>query len=520
MPPRVVLSVIQGDDAGKEFGFDERTLCIVGREDECTVTIRERERGGRCVSRRHFMLDINPPEVRIRDLGSRGGTFVRTRTTEGWTETLIGKRGSDEPDPKLADHAREYPLKDGDEIRIHRTVLRISASIPEVCSECGAEIARPHLPLAERSTQSYVCGSCAQDSPQLIRESHPGMWEIRCSHCGRDVTAEIGRIGRGPPGGYTCHTCRLDPYKLLHGLLAAASEGDRQLHVIRGYKVVKELARGGMGCVCLAEHEATGEHVALKIIIPDKAANDRAITSFRLEANNTKALRHEHIVRLFDYGCSRGTFYFTMEFCEGQTVAQRLRRLGGPMPIDHALDIAFQALDGLDYAHHAEIPNVTLADGSVVQGQGLVHRDIKPGNIFLKREGDRLVAKVGDYGIAKAFEFAGLSGRTRTGVVEGTPAFMPRQQVLKFKYAKPEVDVWAMAATLYCMLTGRYPRDFRPKREDEWSTVLYRRPVPIQERNPDIPLRMATVIDYALDDSKKLNFTTALDLRTALMNVV
>src|SRR6202011_4671984 len=110
-----------------------------------------------------------------------------------------------------------------------------------------------------------------------------------------------------------------------------------------------------------------------------------------------------------------------------------------------------QALDGLQHAH-----TVALADGST----GMVHRDIKPANILLARSGRDLVAKLADFGLAKAFDKAGLSGLTMTGVVEGTVAYMARQQLTQFRYVKSEVDVWSMAATLYFMLTGCFARHF------------------------------------------------------------
>ena len=100
------------------------------------------------------------------------------------------------------------------------------------------------------------------------------------------------------------------------------------------------------------------------------------------------------------------------------------------------------------------------------------------------------MAKLGDYGLAKAFDMAGLSGHTCPGEVAGTPQFMPRQQVLGFKEMRPEADVWAMAATFYNMLTGCYPRDF-PDGRDPWPVILETAAVPIRQRNPAIPPRLA-----------------------------
>jgi serine/threonine protein kinase len=288
---------------------------------------------------------------------------------------------------------------------------------------------------------------------------------------------------------------------------------------IQGYEILRELGRGGMGAVYLARHERTGEQVALKVMLPRVALEDRAKEEFLRETENTKALKHPHVVELRDSGCSNGTFFFTVEYCDGGSVDRLMLQRGGRLPIAEAGEIMLQALEGLEYAHHAEIPCVKRADGRIVPGRGLVHRDLKPGNLFLCGSGRSRLAKVGDYGLAKAFDQAGLSGHTRTGSMAGTPSFMPRQQVVNFKYAGPEVDVWAMAASLYGMLTGAVPRDF-PRGKDPWQVVLTTRAAPIRQRDPSIPKRLAEVIDRALIDSPEIPFKSAADFKRALEAVL
>jgi serine/threonine protein kinase len=172
-------------------------------------------------------------------------------------------------------------------------------------------------------------------------------------------------------------------------------------------------------------------------------------------------------------------------------------------------------LNGLAYAHQARIPSVELADGTVAEGIGLVHRDLKPDNLFLDNSGGTATVKIGDYGLAKAFQMAGLSGYTKTGKARGTPQFMPRQQVIDFKYSGPEIDVWAVAACLYNILTGRFPRDFTAG--NPWHTVLHTAPVPIRRRDSSIAPGLALVIDRALDDrGDELTFSSAMELLEAL----
>jgi serine/threonine protein kinase len=274
-----------------------------------------------------------------------------------------------------------------------------------------------------------------------------------------------------------------------------------------------------MGAVYLARQQKTGRQVALKVMLPKVAAGQRATESFLREAVNTQALQHPNVVRLWDSGCSQGTFFFTLEFCDGGSLREFMKHRGGKLSIDEACPIILQALDGLHYAHNAEIPHVKLKDGSFGRGRGLVHRDLKPENIFLSTAGNSRVAKLGDYGLAKAFDMAGLSGHTFTGEVAGTPQFMPRQQVRKYKDLKPEADVWAIAATLYNVLTRHFPRDFS-KDSDPWQIILETSAVPIRQRNPAIPSRLAEVIDQALVDDPEIGFKSAAEFKQALMQVL
>jgi serine/threonine protein kinase len=187
---------------------------------------------------------------------------------------------------------------------------------------------------------------------------------------------------------------------------------------------------------------------------------------------------------------------------------------------EEALPIIFQTLDALDYAHHAKI-RVKLASGELVEAEGVVHRDVKPSNIFLCASGASCISKLGDFGLAKAFATAGLSGISAHGAIGGSPQFMPQQLLNDFKMATPEVDVWSAAASLYYMLTGQPPREFAGEPPERWLWVLEKRvPIPIRQRNAAVPAALAEVIDYALDDKEGLHFPSAAALKQALESVL
>jgi len=508
MPPKVTLEAVRGALAGQRFAFDERTTCIIGRAKDCNLRV-PRDDEHRRISRHHCLLDINPPDIRVRDFGSLNGTYVNGKK--------IGQRAKGQSAEEASGLAfPEHDLKDGDEIKLGPTVFRVSIHVPVCCSNCGMEIPEAEQRASGEGTVQCLCKTCrgrvsTADRPAAVRRTVIEAVRV-CTRCGRDVGNEAGTNRQGE---YICTACRSDPLALVRQLVQQAGAGDRDLVAIEGYEVVRELGRGGMGAVYLAKHLRSRKHVALKVMLPQVAASEAAVTQFRREIDNTKALRHPNVVRLHDFGSSQGTFFFTLEFCDGGSVTKMMEARGGRLSVDEAGPIILQVLDGLHYAHHAPIPHVRLNDGSTQPGRGLVHRDLKPQNMFLRRSREGRIAKVGDYGLAKAFDAAGLSGQTCTGTVAGTPYFMPRQQVRNFRYAKPEVDVWAAAASFYYMVTGCAPRDFM-QGKDPWQTVLQTDPAPIRQRDPAIPKRLAAVIDEALVDNPEIRFKSAAALKHAL----
>lgn len=503
MPAKVTLTVIEGALKGKSFRFEERMSCIVGRAPDRNPSLPN-DADHRFISRHHYLLDINPPDVTVRDFGSLNGTYVNGRK--------IGQRAAGETPEEGAKHSfPEYDLKDGDKIALGGTVFEVGVFVPPICRVCGHE-----LPTGEALPEPGVCRDCFEKARRENRKLPDKPKPKVCAKCGKDVSQEVGDLRQGE---ILCSSCKSDPYELLKFLLSLASRGNEEVIAIRGYSIIRELGRGGMGATYLAKHDETGRQVALKVMLPAVPADERKKAAFLREVENTKAMHHPNVVELYDCGCSNGTFFFTMEFCEGGSVDMLMMQRGGKLSVDEAIPIVLQALDGLEYAHHVELPAVKLAGGSATTARGLVHRDLKPANIFLSGSGGGRVAKIGDFGLSKAFETAGLSGRTRTGTVAGTPVFMPRQQVVNFKFCKPEVDIWAMAASLYNMLTGQFPRTF-PRNVDPWKAVLETWPVPIRDRDSSVPRGLAKVIDLALDDRKGLHFKTAREFKKALEGVL
>lgn len=505
MPTKIRLKITQGALSGREFVFEEPSSCIIGRADDCSPKVPN-DSAHRTVSRHHCLLDINPPDIRVRDFGSLNGTYVNGKKIGQREEGTSAEEASKMSFP-------EHDLKDGDQLRVGDTVFLIAVSVPARCADCSAEIPADKRLQAERLPGVFQCERCQLKADLAQRKVSPRKKPKVCAKCGRDVAVEIGEHRQGE---YICARCQQDPLQILKGMLDKAKAGAADLQKIRGYTIERELGRGGMGAVYLARHESSGGLVALKVMLPKVAAEERARESFLREVNNTEALRHRNIVEFRESGCSSGTFFFTLEYCAQGSVDKLMMRHGGRLSVKEAMTIICDVLDGLEYAHHATIPNVKLHDGRYAEGHGFVHRDLSPHNILLTEVRDVSVAKIADYGLGKAFDTAGLSGHTRTGVTAGKPWFMPRQQVVNFKHAGPEVDVWAAAACLYNMLTGATPRDF-PAGKDVWQVVLESQAVPIRLRDASIPKGLAEVIDKALIDRPAISFKTAVELKRALL---
>jgi len=508
MPAKVILTVTQGALKGQTFLFDERTTCLLGRGEDCAPRVPN-DAAHRAISRHHCFLDINPPAIRAHDFGSLNATFVNG--------TKIGQRRKDQR-PEDVDHTAfpEVDLHDGDELRLDQTVFRVQIVAPRCCTSCGVELTEAEAQAQTHAPSGDVwCRACRKRQEQGVKPSPSPAQPQRCASCGTVLPAS----GSAPrTAAALCTDCRADVGRLLQHLLARARTGEAALRSIAGYTLLKELGRGGMGAVYLARHDQSGEQVALKVMLPQIAPDERAIAQFQREIELTRALRHPQVVELREAGCAEGVFFFTLEYCAGGSLQGRLKQQGGPLPIAEACGSILQALEGIQYAHTTTL-EVRQANGSTYTVQGLVHRDLKPANLLLAGTGRTPVVKVSDFGLAKAFELAGLSGMSRTGDVRGTVPFMPRQLVINFKYAQPEVDVWALGASLYQLLTGAFPHDFPPGR-DPWLVLLQSEVVPIQKRNSAIPKRLAEVIDHAVQDRPEIGFKTALELKQALESVL
>ena len=217
-------------------------------------------------------------------------------------------------------------------------------------------------------------------------------------------------------------------------------------HVLGGkYRLVRQLGQGGMGSVWLAEHLTLRSPVAIKLIEPSIAANPEALARFLREAQAAASLRSPHVVQILDHGVDAGVPFIVMEVLEGESLADRLTRLGRLSPAETAR-VMTQVGRAMTRAHEA----------------GIVHRDLKPDNIYIVHNDEDEVAKVLDFGVAKS-NLHGLSNTassgTRTGAMLGTPYYMSPEQAEGTRSVDQRTDIWAMGVIAWECLLGTRPFD-------------------------------------------------------------
>ncbi len=489
---KVTLKVTKGPEKGKVFEFDKPDTFLVGRAKDCHFRLSSDDP---YISRRHFILEICPPKCVLKDFDSANPPRVNGKIVS------------------------EQELHDTDIIEVGYTHLQVSIS-QEIrtanCKKCGGAI-----PLAGDDIAPDLCDKCI--SKEII---HGQKMKILCN-CGKDLTDKANSDGKAAEllgqVEYVCEEC-------------LKTDWNRDLSVARvqtakDYILVKELGIGGMGRVDIVYHYPTNRLSALKKM---KNLSDMLLTKrFERECRFTRELIHENLVRYIDSGVNGKEPYLVMQYMTGGNLNDILMARNEPLNSGEAVEYISDVLSGLEFMHKHKI----------------IHRDIKPENVVLmKTDSGKLIPKITDFGLAKKYSESGGTIITLLGTALGTPIYMPPEQVKDARNAREPADLYSVGITLYYLITGKFPFNFptlfelkqlqqrlmtgkslgklltkmlkAKEVQQPMLIVLTEEPVPIQEKNPNIPKKLADVIDRSIKKEISKRYQTAEEFRKELTNAM
>jgi eukaryotic-like serine/threonine-protein kinase len=288
---------------------------------------------------------------------------------------------------------------------------------------------------------------------------------------------EAGTLSVSGPHPVGPKTLRMPPWR---------SVGEAAHPVSADYEILGELGRGGMGVVYKARQKGLDRVVALKMILTGGQASATELNRFRTEAQAAARLKHPNIVQVYDVGDCDGCPYFSLEYLDGGSLAEKIA--ASPLPPVQAAQLVRALADAMDCAHRA----------------GIVHRDLKPANILLATDG---TPKITDFGLAKSLETD--SGHTRTGSVFGTPSYMaPEQAEGRTHEIGPAADIYSLGAVLYDLVTGRPPFRGNSVRET-LEQVRKVEPVPPGRLQTNLPRDLETICLKCLQKEPRKRYATA-----------
>lgn len=490
---KVELQITDGTLKGTSFVFTEHDTFLFGRSRNSKCRIPD----DKYVSRNHFLLEITPPKVWLKDLGSLNGTFVN--------DVKFGRKKSDNQQKINADefswfmnkHSEnrndfETEIFHNDTITVGNTKISVTIEHDVACSKCGEMIDSSIKENFKTTQNHYVCKNCQEK--QRLRQDEQTVIQ---------TPQQDKQISEAPRFQQSEKNTEAEKFAadFIMKLLNEVNDGKPQIvQSFPGYKVLRKLGEGGMGAVYLAQDIKTNQQVAIKIIKPQSVPNPQQIARFRREGELSYALKHHNIVRCYKTDYSSGIYYIVMEYVDG-TDMQKLIHKHKLLDIKTSCNLIINALEGLKYMHANKV----------------VHRDIKPPNILIEQTNNKMIPKITDFGLAKNLETSVTI--TAKGDIAGSIPFMAPEQIFDFKNITPAADIFSLGATLYTVCSGQYIHDY-PRNKDPFLVNIQEPIIPIEKRLPGIPEKIAHVINRSIAMDIRQRTQTAEEFQRLLIEAI
>jgi eukaryotic-like serine/threonine-protein kinase len=440
----IVLRVTSGPHEGHEYLIDRSGSFVVGRASRSAFPMTLDS----ALSREHFQLEYTPPLCHLIEMGSTNGTKVNG-------------------------------------LRVERVLLREGDTIA-----AGDSCFRVHFQESEGDVAANArCSLCAE-------QIEPN------GHC--HVLTPVPVLSPGVDG-----VLNPQPQSVLVTLCDRCESRRRQFPETGPDYLIDELiGEGGMGQVYRALQISRNRRVAIKMMLANSTAGEKAVDYFHREIQALQGMLmpggkcHPGIVEFYDLFQVEGRLQLVMEYVDGKNALQWIRSLAQPLPIAGAARIGRLLLSALHYAH----------------SRGYVHRDIKPSNLLVMGPAHRPLVKLSDFGLAKSLvETNVCANLTRQGDVGGSVGFLSPEHIRQFGEAREAADIYCAGSTLFFLLTEKYPfLDFDPRRPDAYEMVLEHPPVPLRAYRPDAPEGLERVLLKALKKRPKDRFASAQAMWQAL----
>lgn len=484
---------------------DNQTI-VLGRGTDTHCRIHDPS-----ISRRHCQITNCAQGLLIADLGSSNGTFVNGQPISHWVA-----------------------LNNGDQIVLGQNQIEILGATPNVPqqsfvqggqysqagnfmqSQAGHIGQNMHNPMQGSMAGMNMHGSMGAGNMQQMgnpqmgsmagMNMHGSMGAGNMQQMGHQMGSMAGNMN-AMAGSMAGHMGSMGSMGSMAGMTGTQMGGmppmqqqqlDFDPHMVEGYVIESKLGQGAFGAVFRAVQQQSNQVVALKTVRPQLVQNEKDIARFFREAKAGAALVHPNIIRIYDAGESRGCYYIAMEYVEGRECGKLIEQYGR-IGIGYSLRVGIQIANALQHAFE----------------QSIVHRDIKPENILVTSQGQ---AKLVDFGLAKNFQQAGVSGLTAPGEGMGTLAYMPPEQLDNALMADQRSDIYSLGATIYHMISGNRPFNEKTTRKFIMK-ILNKMPTPLSELNPSVPQHLEEILEKAMAKDPTDRYQEPQEFETELREI-